>query len=154
MVARIAQEEMTPIVREVDGDELTDIQLVEKIIRLKAERDANRDSLKRATEDLAKRVMRSGESEMTIGDHRVCAGMKMRTEYKVATLKSLTNCVTSEQILLAVTQVPSGKQLKAISEQGGAAAKAVVESAKQKIETDTMTVSIKKPRKPKGRRRF
>ena len=149
----IAQEEIKSIVLEVDGPELSDIQLVEKLIRLNAERDAVKDARKRTIEELAKRVMAYGE-ELTVGEYRVVAGPKMKTEYSTSTLLSLKNCVTEEQVWRAVIQVPSEKQLKAINEQGGAAAKAVVESARQKIETDVMTVKIKKPRKPRRSRKL
>jgi hypothetical protein len=143
---------MREIITEVDGGEFTDIQLVERIIRLKHEKADRTDALKRTQEELAQRLIDRGvtEIEVTLPDDGECVvsvAPKMLADYDQNTLASLKNCTTEDQVWLAFKQVPSGKQLKALSELAGAAAKAVIESAKRKNETDVQVIKIKKPRK-------
>jgi len=147
------QEAIPDIKKDLDGGELSDIQLVERIIRLKAERIQVTDELKASTKDLAERLIKRGVTEATIGDKLVVVNPKLLTEYDQTTLLSLKQCVTDDHLWLTVRQLPSGKQLKALSDLSGAAAKAVIASAKRKIDTGVQTVRIKKPRQPKGRRR-
>lgn len=136
-----------------DKAELTDIQLVEQIIQFRTEKKRFTDALKRTIEELYDRIKKRGVTEVNIGDQLVIAGLKSETRFDLATLKSLKQCITPDKIELTFFQVPSGKQLKALSEIGGASAKAVIASARKKYETDTPVLRIKKPRKPTQRKK-
>jgi hypothetical protein len=145
------QSEIVDISNEVDG-ELTDIQLVERVLELQQDKKRIVDGLKRTQEQLARRLARRGVTEELIGDHRIVVDRKLLTYYDQNTLASLKNCTTDDQVWVTFKQIPSGKQLKALSDLAGASAKAVISSAKRKDETDTIIVKIKKPRKAKQRR--
>lgn len=146
------QKGIPEITKVVDG-EFTDIQLVEKINELRQDKKRVANALKTAIETLAGRLIERGVTETTVGDQLVIVGPKLLTEYDQGNLSSLKNCVTEEQIWLTFKQLPSGKQLKALSELGGASAKAVIASARRKIETDNIVLKIKKPRAPRKSRR-
>ena len=146
------RKEISEIATAVDG-EFTDIQLVENILNMRQMRAESSGKLKRFGERLAQRLTERCVTEETIGDHLVQIGPKMLTEYDKATLGGLRKCATGDQVFLTITQVPSGKQLKALSEIGGAPVKEVVAKAKRKIETDVIVVKIKKPRKARNIRR-
>ncbi len=135
------------IAKAVDGD-LTDIQLVERIIGLQQDKKRVADALKRTISELAQRLVDKGVTEETIGEHLVVVSQKLLTDYDQTTLSSLRQCVTEDQVWLAFKQLPSSKQLKAVSEQAGAAAKSVIESARRKNETGQTVLRIRKPRKP------
>jgi hypothetical protein len=155
MVKRPKQGELGSIVSEVDGDDdLNDIQMVEKIIRLKVTQIATRDELQRTTKKLVDRLQARGVTEpIRIGDHMVTVGHKVLTEHDAGTLTSLKACVTDELAWKTLTQVPSGKQLKVLSDAAGAAAKAVIASSRRKMETDTPVLKIKKPQNKRSSRR-
>jgi len=142
---------MQEITKAVDG-EFTDIQIVERILSLRQDKTRAADALKRTTEELAQRLIDRGVTEAEVGDHLVMIGPKLLTEYDQNTLGSLKNCVTDDQVWITFKQLPSGKQLKGLSDLAGATAKAVIASAKRKIETDVTTVRIKKPRRKKTSR--
>jgi hypothetical protein len=145
---------MRDIKTELDGGELTDIQLVERILRLKAEKGQAASALKSSEQDLAERLQGRGVTEEMIGDRLIIVNHKLLTQFNQGTLKSLDQCCTADQVSQVVRSVPSGKQLRALSEMAGASAKAVIESARSRVETDTLIVRIRKPRKArKGRRR-
>jgi hypothetical protein len=133
---------------------LTELQLAEKIIELSQDKKRVAGALKRTKEELSTRIINQGKTEMTLDDGRtICISPKMLTEYNVTTLKSLENCMDIQKVFQVVRQVPSGKQLQALSDIGGASAKAVIASAKHKVETDTKILKIKQPRKPRKRNR-
>lgn len=132
---------------------LSDLQLVERIIALRQDRKRIAGALRDATSELADRVLKTEHAEIVTDDLLIQAGPKCVTDYDQTTLASLRQCTTEDQIFSVVKQVPSGKQLKAISQLAGASAKAVIASATRRIETDTMTVKIKKrPKRRRGRR--
>lgn len=147
------QKEIPEIKKELGEAEFSDIQLVEKIIGLRQDKARVAGELKRTITELADRLIERGVTEAPVGDQVVIIGPKLLTEYDLATLTSLRNCVTDEQVWMTVKQLPSGKQLKALSDLGGASAKAVIASAKRKIETETIVLKIKKPRAPRKSRR-
>ena len=148
-MATATQQKMREITKELDGGEFTDLQLVERILRLRAEKGQAADALKQSTQELAERLQARGVTEATIGERLIVIGPKLLTEYDQGTLKSLEPCCTADQVWLTIRSVPSGKQLRALSDLAGAPAKAVIASAKRKIETDTLVVRIKKPKQPK-----
>lgn len=131
--------------------ELSDIDLVERIQTALQEQKRFGGVAERGKNELVLRLTDRGVTEAEIGERLVTIGPKMLAEYDVSTLAGLKKTTTDEQIFKAVTQVPSGKQLRAISDQAGATAKAVIASAKRKIETDKIVVKFKKPRR-NGRR--
>lgn len=144
------QTEIKTVVESADGPELSDLDLVARVLDLGADKKRVGLSLKRHLDKLAARLRAKGVTEDLIGDHRVTIDPKTKVEYDSKTLKSLEPCVTSDQVWLTIRQVGSGKQLKALSDLGGASAKAVIASAKGKIETGETVVKIKKPRKPRA----
>lgn len=146
------QKGIPEVVKAVDG-EFTDIQLVEKINELRQDKKRVTNALKTVIETLAGRLIERGVSEATVGDQLVIIGPQFLTEYDQGDLASLKHCVTEEQIWLTFKQLPSDKQLKALSELGGASAKAVIDSARRKIETDNIVLKIKKPRASRDGRR-
>jgi hypothetical protein len=146
------QSEIVDISTQVDGD-LTDIQLVEQILGLQQDKKRIADALKRTQQQLARRLANRGVTEEQIGDHRIVVDRKLLTYYDQNTLASLKNCTTDDQVWITFKQIPSGKQLKALSDLAGASAKAVISSAKRKDETDTIIVKIKKPLKEKTKKR-
>lgn len=147
------QTAMQDIATQVDGD-FTDLQLVENIQTASQEKKQWAAKLKRFQEALAQRLKERGITELQVGEDIVTIGPKMLSTYDQVTLGSLKQCVDDDKLWLVIKGIPSGKQLKELSQISGAAAKAVIESAKRKLETDTIVVKIKKPRKPRGRKRF
>lgn len=145
-----SQSAIPQITVQVDG-EFTDIQLVENIRTAEAEKSKWSAKLKLFKEQLAERLTDRGVTQAQIGDDVVTIGPKMLAAFDHNTLCSLRQCVSEDQVRLVVQGIPSGKQLKELSSIAGASAKAVIESAKRKIETDTIVVRIKRPRKPSGR---
>ena len=123
---------------------------MERIIRLKQDKAQAHEALKRTIDELAQRMSDRGVSEAQIGEHFIVVSPKLLTDYDQNTLGSLKNCVTQEQIWVTFKQLPSGKQLKALSDLAGASAKAVIQSARRKNETDVVTIKMKKPRKHKN----
>jgi hypothetical protein len=148
----MAQVSMKEIVREVDGPELSDIDLVARILDLRQEKARVSDACKNAQETLVERLVERGVTEAEIGDHLITISLKLLTQYDSATLKSLKNCAVGEDDLwMVITQSPSTKQLQALSDKTGAAGKAVIASAKRKIDTETTLLKIKKPSKKRKR---
>lgn len=140
------QTAMKTIVTEIDG-EFTDLQLAERIKRLKDDKQAAHDGLKNAEQQLADRLIERGVTEAEIGDEVWSITEQALTEFALAGLTKLGECTTDEQRLLVIKQLPSGKQLKELSSIAGASAKAVIESAKQKIMTGKTLLKCKKPKK-------
>lgn len=138
------------IVSEVDG-EFTDLQLVENIRLMEQEKNKSTAKLKMFRESLVRRLVDRGVTQAQIGEDVVTIGPKMLAAFDQNTLKSLRGCTTDEQVRLVFQGIPSSKQLKELSSLSGAATKAVIESARRKIETDVIVVKIKRPRKPNRR---
>ena len=140
----------------VDRDELSDIDLVSAILETRAEKARLAGGLKRLETTLAERLTSRGVTEATVGENLVLIAPKMLTRYDSTTLKSLKPCGIGEDELWDVfIEFPNSKQLNSLSEKHGAAAKAVIASAKKRDKTDTTVVKIKKPRLPKrSTRRF
>jgi hypothetical protein len=134
------------IEREVDGPELSDLDLLQRIIDSKRECKRLTGLCTRDTTKLVGRLTNRGVTEADIGERHVEIGPKVLNAYDSKTLGSLRNCVDFELLLLVTKEVPSGKQLKAISEHAPPTAKAVIESARRKIETETIVLKIKKPK--------
>jgi len=134
---------------------LTDILLVDRIIGLRAELDHKRKCLKDSLAELAERIEGRGSTTETIGEYQVTVSDKTKSEHDLTTLLSLKPCVSEEKIASVALQIPSSKQLKELSELGGASAKAVIASSKRKIDTGEKKVRICKPkqRRPRGRGR-
>jgi hypothetical protein len=137
---------------QVDG-EFTDLQLVENIRSCEAEKAKQANKLKLFREQLVTRLQERGVTQAQIGDDVITIGPKMLGTFDHNTLASLKNCTTEEQVRFVIQGIPSGKQMKELSTIAGASAKAVIESAKRKIETDTIVVKIKRPRKASGKKR-
>jgi hypothetical protein len=142
------QKKIEEVTKQVDG-EFSDLQLVQNIITAQNEKAKWTAKLKMFKEQLAERLVERDVTEATIGEDIVTISPKMLNSFDHDTLASLKNCTTDDQIRLIIQGIPSSKQLKELSAIGGAAAKAVIESAKRKMETDTIVVRIRKPRKPR-----
>ena len=132
--------------------QLTDIQLVENIIQFRQDKKRAAGAEKRSTDSLVKRLVKRGVTEAKVGDQLVEISPKLLTEYDQTVLASLKKCVTEDQVWLTLKELASSKQLKALSELGGASAKAVIASALRKIETDTIVLKIKKPKEKRPRK--
>ena len=149
-MVKVTQKEIQGIyVSESAG--LNDIQLVEKIIGLRQDKKRIQGALAKSTSDLAQRLIDAGVEELDLGDQIIAISPKLLNEYDIAALNGLRNCATDDQAWLVLKQLPSGKQLKELSFIAGASAKAVITSARRKIDTGTMLVKIKKPKKTKRR---
>ncbi len=141
------QKEIKEIAREVDDPPLSDVLLVAKIVGLRQDKARIAAALKKASTELVDRLKERGVTEEQIGDDLVVISPKLHTEYDCKGLDGLRNCATDDQLWLTIKQLPSGKQLTALSDLAGASAKAVIASAKRKIDTGTTLVRIKKPRR-------
>lgn len=146
------QKEMSEITKAVDG-EFTQLQLVENIRTADQEYKQWRARLKKFKEMLAQTLIDKGVTEATIGEDLIVISPKMLSSFDLTDLCALDTITTEEQIRKVVKQIPSGKQLTALSDLGGAAVASVIKGARRKLETDTIIVKIKKPRKPKASRR-
>ena len=147
------QKDLNEITKAVDG-EFTRLQLVENIHTSDQEYKQWGAKRKRFRWLLATSLIEEGVTEATVGEEVVTIDHKMLASFDRPTLSALARCTTDDQRILVMKGIPSGKQLKELQNIAGAAAKAVIESARRKIETDTIIVKIKKPKKIKaGRRR-
>lgn len=169
-----AQRDMREIVKDVDGGEFTDIQLAENIESCRVEKKRYSDAEKRYIKELAQRMLErvdkgeiqpneNGILELELGEgetaRRIVVSHKHLKDYDQNQLAKLRTCASDEKIFLVFSQMPSGKQLKALSDVVGAAAKSIIDAAKRDNETDVWVLKIKKPKKVKtgrgrGRRRF
>ena len=150
MVA-IAQKEFKEVVKDVDGD-LSPLQLAEQLIGFEQDAKRIRDGQKRVKAKLVQYSLDKGVRESPVGDLVLVISPKFLKVYNKAALAKLKGCTTPEQILRVLTELPSGKQLKALIEQAGATAASVINGATSKDDTGDWTVKLRKPRKSGGRR--
>ena len=132
---------------------LTDLLLAEKIIELQQDKARVVTASKRYQEEMVRRIQDKGLEELKIGDELIVKVQpKLLTEYDPITLGNLNNCITDDKLWYIVQNAPSGKQLIAMSEIGGTSAKAVIASAKKKIDTGTKLLKFKRPKKKRSHR--
>ena len=139
-----------PLPETTEEGGLTDLILVQRIKDLRQTKDQTAGKIKHAVEELVRRLVEKGVTQATIGEDLILISPKLLTEYDSKGLESMRAAgVTDDLLWLVSKQIPSGKQLKELSDRGGAAVKSVIASAKRKIDSGTTTLKIKKPKQPR-----
>ena len=143
---KVKQQDQLPDTKD-PGAQLSDILLVERIIDFRQDKKRIAGQIKRDIQELADRLTSRGVTEAMAGTHLLTIAPKLLKDYDTGKLNGLRNCVTDDQLWLTIKSNPSNKQMSALSDLGGAPAKSVIAAAKREIDTGTITLRIRKPRK-------
>lgn len=127
---------------------LKDIDLAEKLVSLTSQIKSLQGCKAEVIKELSARIMKTGSEELKI-DEETLIVLKPQTkkEYDLSKLVTLKNMVDKDKLFVVLTNVPSGKQLAALSDIAGAAVQSVVNASIQRYETGKINIKIRKPAK-------